>query len=68
MDITNLRLSTFKILLRKILDKARQNGSAEVRHLKITYSWVRDETDEDLFELLKKGFGGDYIRKVLKGE
>jgi hypothetical protein len=68
MNITNLRLSTFKILLRNILNKARENGSTNINHLKITYSWVRDETDEEIFDHLKKGEGGIYIKRILKGE
>ena len=67
MDITNLRLGTFKLIVKHLLDKARDNGSADFMHLKITNSWVKYETDEDVFELLKHGYGGDYMRKVMKG-
>ena len=67
MDITNLRLSTFRKVVRDLLDSARNNGSLDFEHLKITYSWVRLETDEDVFELLKQGHGGDYIRKIMEG-
>ncbi len=65
MDIKNLRLGTFKLILRELLDSARNNDSPDFGHLKITYSWVKYETDEDVFELLKQGYGGDYMRKVI---
>ena len=67
MDIANLRLGTFKLILRYLLEKARNhNGSFE--HLKITYSWVKLETDEDVFDLLKQGAGGEYIQKIIGGK
>ena len=68
MDITNLRLGTFRLIVKHLLDSARKNGSLDFGHLKVTYSWVRLETDEDVFEILKHGYGGDYIRKIMKGE
>jgi len=67
VDITNLRLGTFRKIVKNLLDSARNNGSLDFGHLKVTYSWVRLETDEDVFELLKQGHGGDYMRKVMKG-
>jgi hypothetical protein len=66
MDIINLRLSTFKKILRDKLDRARDRRSADFRHLKITYSWARYETDEDVFEHLKFGHGGKYIESIVK--
>ena len=68
MNITNLRLGTFRLILRYLLEKARNNGSADFEHLRITYSWVKLETDEDVFDLLKQGPGGEYIEKIIGGK
>ena len=68
MTIRNLRLSTFKVLIKNLLDAARHNGTGNFKALKITYSWAKDETDEEIFELLKKGSGGKFIEKLLRGE
>lgn len=66
MDITNLRLGTFKLIVKYLLEKAR-NHNGNFEHLKITYSWVKLETDEDVFDLLKQGSGGKYIKEIMYG-
>lgn len=65
MDINKLKLKQLRGIVKDLLERAEKNGHSSSRHLKITYSWLRFETDEDLFETLKKGPGREYITDLL---
>ena len=65
MDISKLTLKTLKTIVKNSLEQADQNGHSSFNHLRITYSWLRYETDEDLFEILKNGPGKEYIESLL---
>lgn len=69
MDISWLTLKAFRNIVRDTIElMEKRNSHPKTAHLRTTASWLMFEEDEDLFELLKKGSGGEYMKMILEME
>jgi len=69
MDISWLTLKAFKDIVKGTIElMEKRNSHPKTAHLRTTASWLLYEDDEDLFELLKKGSGGEYMKMILDME
>lgn len=65
MDISGLTLKQLKTVVKHSLEAYTKNGKVIPKHLAITYRWLKQETDEDIFKILKDGPARDYIASLL---
>jgi len=66
MDISKMTLKQFQMIVRDaIAVKESRNSHPNTTHLRTTASWLMHETDEDVFTLLKRGAGGEYMQMIV---
>ena len=67
MDISKLTLQSFKRIVQDLIRVIEnRNNHPNTTHLRTTASWLFHEDDESVFELLKLGAGGEYMREILE--